>query len=695
MQTTNRLWIITVSLVLAGLRPAKADEGMWLFNRPPVKLLSEKYGFEPTPQWLEHIQKSCLRFSNGGSASIVSADGLVLTNHHVGAGSLEKLSTPERNLLETGFYAKTRDEELPVPDIELMVLWSIADVTDRVKGCVSPGMSPADANTARRKIMTVIEQEAEEESGLDCQVVTLYQGGWYHLYSYKRYTDVRLVMAPEQQIAFFGGDNDNFEFPRFVLDMCFFRIYEDGEPLRAKHYLRFSHAGAAEKELVFVSGHPARTRRLYTVDHLRFLRDVELPAVLHRLWRREVQLMTFSARSDENARIATGDSLGVQNARKAYTGMLAGLYEPKIMQAKIAAEKRLRAAVDANPRYKQEWADAWDQVTAAERDYREFYLRYSALEGRRRSALSSDLFNIARRLVRLADEKLKPNTERLREYRDSELDSLNLKLFSPAPIYDDLEINRIASGLSYLVETFGADDPLVVKALAAQSPRARAESLVRGSKLKEVEERQRLANGGHKAIASSTDPMIRLAAELDPAARALRKRYEDEIEGAEREAYAKIAAAQFAVQGEAIYPDATFTLRLAMGRVEGYQEGNRYVHPFTTLGGAYEHMKERNGLPPYELTKRWLKRKNKLNLDTPYNFVCTADIIGGNSGSPVINRAGEVVGLIFDGNIYSLVFDIAYTQTVARAIAVDSRAIIECLRKLYDAGSLADELTRR
>jgi hypothetical protein len=364
------------------------------------------------------------------------------------------------------------------------------------------------------------------------------------------------------------------------------------------------------------------------------------------------------------------------------------LHDPAMMNAKIEAEKKLRAAVKANPDYKGQWGDAWDKITDSRKTFREFYLR-------QRMNIAGDLFGIARNLVRLGDEKPKPNADRLREYADSNLDSLYLDLFSPAPIYDDLEINRLESSLSYMAEMLGGDDPLVVKVLGGKSPRARAESLVRGTKLKDIEVRKQLSEGGAEAVKSSDDPMIRLAVDIDPESRALRKRFEDEIEGAERDAYAKIAAAQFAVLGEDNYPDATFTLRLAYGPVKGYRESGKDVPPFTDFAGMYLRAAERKGQKGFELPKRWIDGKDKLNLKTPFNFVCTADIIGGNSGSPVINKAGEVVGLIFDGNIQSLVLDIAYTEQQARAVSVDSRAIVECLRKLYDAGALADELTAR
>lgn len=673
--------------------PARGDEGMWLFNHPPIKAIKEKYNFEPTPQWLEHVRKSSVRFSDGGSGSIISADGLVMTNHHVGADTLEKFSTAERDLLKTGFYAKDFAEELKCHDTELNITWDIQDVTDRVTAGVKADMSAADAALAKRKAISEIEKEATEKTKLDCSVVTLYQGGRYHLYCYKRYTDVRLVMAPEQQIAFYGGDNDNFEYPRYDLDMCFFRIYENDKPLKPEHYLKWSKNGSADGDLNFVSGHPGRTQRMYTVDHLKLMRDVEVPTVLRRLWRFESQLAGFAGRSEENERIAHETIFGIQNSRKAFTGILAGLQDPAVMKAKQEAENKLRAAVDANPEYKKKWGDAWDKIAAAEQNYRTFYERFTSMEGRR-SAIKGDLIAIARTLVRLAEEKPKRSGERLREFRDSELDSLFLQLYSPAPIYDDFEIHRIASGLSYLAETFGADDPYVLKALGGMSPRARAESVVRGSKLKDIETRKKLAAGGTAAIASSNDTMIRFAATIDPEVRQLRKRFEDEVEAVERESYAKIAAAKFAIYGEDQYPDATFTVRLSYGAVRGYREGEETIPPFTSIGGLYAKADQRKGHKDFALPQRWIDRKDKVNHKVPLNFVNTCDIIGGNSGSPAINKEGEVVGLVFDGNIHGLVWDIAYTDEQARCVSVDSRAIIEALRNVYDAGKLADEITK-
>lgn len=693
-----RLMRLNVTLVLSvlvawlGSGPnARADEGMWLLTNPPTKALKAQHDFEPTEDWLEHIQRSAVRMGRGGSGSLVSPHGLVMTNHHVGVGQLEKLSTPEDNLLEKGFIARTHDEERPCPDLEVNILWTVEDVTASVESATPSGATPAAANTARMKKIAELTSEAEESSGLDCEVVTLYHGARYHMYCYKRYTDVRLVMAPEGDIAHFGGDVDNFEYPRYCLDMCFFRIYENDKPLQTDHYLKWSAKGTGENELVFVAGHPGRTQRLYTLDHLKFLRDVAYPRLLGAIWRREVQLRTFAERDPEQARMVATDIQGVQNGRKAFSGMLGGLHDPEIIDAKRDEEMKLLSFVQSDPKRKAQWGDAWDDIAKAQKAYARVYDRYSLLE-RRLAGGGSDLFNIAHNLVRLGDELPKPNGDRLREYQDSKLNSLYLRLYSPAPIYEALETNRLAGWLSYLAEKLGGDDPLVARVLAGKSPTARAAELVAGSKLKDVDERKRLADGGRESLVNSRDPIIRLAYEIDPAARLVRKIYEDDVEGLERPAYAKIGAARFDLLGEGEYPDATFSLRLTYGTVKGYEEAGQSVPAFTDFAGLYERFKLRGGVEPFALPQRWIKAKDALDLSTPFNFVSNCDVVGGNSGSPVFNREGEVVGLVFDGNIHSLVWNTIYTDRVARTVSVDARAIIESLRKVYDAEFLVKEL---
>ena len=662
---------------------------MWLFNHPPRKRLQEKYGFDATDAWLEHVQKSSVRFNSGGSGSFVSEDGLVLSNHHVGADALQKFGDRDHDYLREGFHARTRAEEKRCLDLELNVLMSIQDVTDRVNAAVPPEAGAEQAFLARRAVMAEIEKESFDKTGLRSDVVTLYQGGQYHLYRFKKYTDVRLVFAPEQQIAFYGGDPDNFEYPRFDLDICLFRVYEDGKPARLQHYLKWSEAGVSEGELVLIPGHPGRTSRLFTAAELEYVRDRRLPYALQRLRDLEVLLLSYSARSEENGRRAKEDLFGVQNSRKAYNGEIAGLLDPRLLERKKAAEQKLRQAVAARPGF-QETAGAWDKIAEAQRIIGDNALQYNLLEVGH--GLHSELFGIARTLLRAAEEKPKPNAERLREFGEAGLASLEFQLFSEKPIYDDLEQIELADSLTFLAGKLGGSDPLVQKVLQDKSPQERALELVRGAKVKEVAFRKRLYQEGKSAVDAAGDPMIELARLIDPEARAVRKIIETQSE-AKQQAHAQIAKARFAIEGTNTYPDATFTLRLAYGVVKGYEENGAQIPFQTTLAGLYQRGEEHKNQPPFDVPPRWLKRKGRLKLDTPFNFVSTADIIGGNSGSPVVNRNGEFVGVIFDGNIQSLVLDFAYTEEQARAVSVCSQAIIEALRKVYDASHLADELT--
>jgi hypothetical protein len=519
--------------------------------------------------------------------------------------------------------------------------------------------------------------------------VTLYQGGLYHLYRFKRYTDVRVVFAPEQQIAFFGGDPDNFEYPRFDLDVCFFRAYENGKPAKIQHYLKWSQAGTKDGDLVFVSGHPGRTSRLFTMAELEYVRDVQMPRTLQRLYRMEVVLNSYSERSLENARRAKDDLFGVQNSRKARRGGLAGLLDPALMGKKAAEEKMLREKIGASSELKATLA-AYDRIAAAQKVIAENARSYNLLEGG--AAFSSELFSIARTLLRAGEEQPKPNGERLREFAESGRESLELALFSDKPIYPDLEELQLTDSLTYLAEELGSSSPLVHKVLGGKSPNTRAVELIKGTQVNDVAFRKKLYQGGSAAVDASNDPMIALAKSIDVEARSLRKIIEAQGE-AKQQAHARIGKARFALQGTSSYPDATFTLRLAFGTVKGFEEGGQQIGAHTTVAGLYERAEEQGFRPPFDLPKSWVEAKAKLDLKTPFNFVSTADIIGGNSGSPVVDRKGEFVGIIFDGNIQSLVLDYVYSDVQARAVSVDSRGILEALQKVYRAEKLVTELS--
>jgi Peptidase S46 len=676
----------------SGISIAVADEGMWPFNIVPKAEIKKRYGFDVTDAWLAKVQLASVRFNNGGSGSFVSGDGLVLTNHHIAADTLQKISTPEKDYVKEGFYAPTREREAKAPDLELNQLVSIEEVTDRVTSSVKPGTAAQEANAARRATIANIEKESSEKTGLRSDVITLYQGGQYNLYRYKKYTDVRLVFAPEFAIAFFGGDPDNFTFPRYDLDMALFRVYENDRPVKTENYFKWSKAGAKDGELVFVPGNPGSTARLNTVAHLEYLRDNGLPLVIKLLNRQHDALAKYRSQGEEQARRAQEDFFSIENSLKALRGELEGLQDKSLIAKKAKAEEALRRTVATDQKKQKEYGDAWDNIAKGRQGLKSYYRQMSLLENG--AAFNSGLFRIARTVIRLVAESAKPNAERLPEYTDARRASLELNLYSPAPIYDDFEKIKLADSLALMRDELGGDNPTVQTVLGGKSPEARAGELIDGTKLKDVAYRKQLAAGGSKAIAESTDPLIVLARSLDDEGRMLRKRYETEVQANERANYAKIARALFDIEGTKLYPDATFTLRLSFGAVKGYEENGKHVPAFTTLAGIYKRSAEHNNKSPYELPGRWNDKKLALNLTTPFNFVSTNDIIGGNSGSPVINRNAELVGLIFDGNIQSLVGNFVFDETQNRAVSVDSRAMLEALRKLYGATEAADELMK-
>jgi hypothetical protein len=680
-----RLCLLT--LCLSGF--SYADEGMWLFNAFPKDKVQAKYGFAPDQAWLDHVRLSSARAPNG-SSSFVSPDGLIFTNHHIAQECIHDLSTGGKDYMKSGFYAPTRAEEAKCPGVEFLVLENIEDVTAKVNGAAKPGMSMSDAGKAQREEMGSLEKECSG-NGMRCDVVTLYSGAMYDLYKYKKYDDVRLVFAPEFDIAFFGGDTDNFEYPRYDLDISFFRAYENGEPAKIHDYLKWSPAGANQGDLVFVPGHPGRTGRLLTMDQLGFLRDYQYPLQLNSYTRRIDALQKFSAQSAENERQAQSDFFGLQNSFKAVTGYEAGLKDKDLMAQKAADEKSLQQFISSDPQRKQEFGDPWAQIAKAVDVQEQIYKPLFYLDNL--GGFRGDLAHYARDIVRAAAEKQLPSNQRIRGFQDSQLPTLEQRLFSTAPVYKSLERAELAESLGEMQDVLGAGDAGVQKALAGKSPDERAKELIDGTKLEDVALRKQLYDGGQAAVDASTDPLIILMRQVDPDARAVHNQDEDQVQSVLRNSGGSIGKALFADKGLSVPPDATFTLRLSYGAIEGYKLDGKNVSWFTTMGGAYEHAAQHGSKPPYQLPESWLKYKSAINLKTPYDTVSTPDIIGGNSGSPVINKAGEVVGIIFDGNIESLAWNFAYSDKVARAVEVDSRAIIESLKQIYHADALVNEIT--
>ena len=671
--------------------PVSADEGMWPFNNVPRAEIQKKYNFKITDDWLRKVQLASVRFNNGGSGSFVSPNGLVLTNYHIVEDIVGELSTAQKDYAKEGFVAHSQADELKAEGLELNVLESLEDVTERVQGSVNANMSAADANAARRAAITAIESESNKATGLRSDVVTLYQGGQYSLYRYKKYTDVRLVFVPEFQAAFFGGDPDNFNFPRFNIDMALVRVYEGGQPVNVENYFKWSQAGAKTGELVFVTGHPGSTSRLNTVAHLESLRDVSIPLLLRMLETRRDMLKQYMAQGEEQTRRAQNELNSIENSIKVYKGQMGGLRDPRLMARKQKAEDALRASIAADPAKQSKYGDAWDAIAKAHKGLAAYAKdrRFIDLG----AGFNTSLFYHARTLVRLAEENEKPNIERLPEFGDARRASLEASLFTQSPFYEDFEKLKLANSLAFMRDSYGATHPLVQKVLKGKTPEARAAELIDGSKLKDAEFRRQLAKGGKAAIESSDDPMIQLARSIDKESRVARKRYEDEVLGVERTSYAKIAQALFETEGTKLYPDATFTLRLSYGAVKGYNENGKFVSPFTTLGGLYARAAKLKKFP-WVLPPRWVEQKSKVNLTTPFNFVSTNDIIGGNSGSPTINKNRELVGLIFDGNIQSLVGNFDYDESVNRSISVDSRGMLEVLRNVFGADEVVEELTK-
>lgn len=675
---------------------AHADEGMWTLDNFPKAAVKQKYGIDISDAWLKRTQRSITRHESGCTGSFISGEGLVLTNHHCVMDCLSEISSRDNDYVEHGFNAahgaKGRSGELKCPTEILSVLIDTENVTDKVNAATA-GLPDAKANEARKQTLSRLEAECTAASKktstgpLACESVTLYQGGQYFLYKYKRYDDVRLVFAPDNAIAAFGGDPDNFNFPRWSLDFSLLRVYENGKPARTPNYLPWRVEGPAAGEPVFVAGHPGSTNRSFTVSQLKFQRDVPVPSFIKRNSELRGRLIQWGKTGEEPLRIIQDTLTGYENSLKVYRGFQVALNDDAQFAKKAAQEQELRTRAAANPSLDKNIGSAWDDISRAQDRYRQIYDRYLFLEGG--SGFNSKLFTYARQLVRGAAERPKPNELRLREYADSNLPKIEANLLAATPVHADLEQLTLSFSLDKLREILGPDDPVVRRLLSSESPDSLASKLITNTQLADPAVRKALWDGGSTAIESSTDPMIVLARQIDPDARAVRKIYEDEVQAPVASGQERIAKARFAVLGTNTYPDANFTLRVSYGAVQGWNEKGQDVPPFTRLSRLYERT---TGKDPFRLTQAWLDARSKLDPNTPFNYVTTNDIVGGNSGSPLIDAQGRLVGLAFDGNIHSIAGSYWYDERVNRAIAVHPTIIIKALRDVYGAGSIADEI---
>ncbi len=669
---------------------ARADEGMWTFDNFPSAAVKAKYGVTIDDAWLDAVRGAAVRLSSGCSASVVTRDGLVLTNHHCVRDCAQNLSTADMDYVKNGFAAATREDEKLCPGMQAEILGAISDVTARVSGAAR-GKTGQDFVKARDGEIAAIEKEgcAGREADYRCQVITLYQGGQYKLYTYRKFSDVRLVFAPELQTAFFGGDPDNFNFPRYDLDFSFVRLYENGKPVSAPAHLTWSRTAPEAGDPVFVAGNPGATQRLLTAEQLDSLRNFVLPERLLQYSELRGRLIRFGEESTEHARIADDTLFGIENSFKAYHGQEQTLADPAFIDAKRKADGELRAKVMADSTLAAQIGDPWSDIAKAQGDYKALFTPYSFLEAR--AGVGSSLFGYARALARAAEEKAKPNSERLPEYTDSRLLLLEKRVLDAEPVYPELEQAVLEFWLSKLRENLTADAAGTKTFLGKESPEALAARLA-ASKLGDAALRKQLWDGGMAAVRASDDPMIRFVLATDAASRAVRKEYETRVSGPTDRAAEQIAKARFAVFGTSTYPDATFSLRLSYGRIEGWDENDTPVPPFTYFGGLWERA---TGQFPFDLAPKWAAAQGKLDDKTVFDMTSDIDIIGGNSGSPLIDAKGEVVGAVFDGNIHSLGGAFAFDDSVNRGVAVSTAAITEALDKVYGQHALVSELTAK
>jgi hypothetical protein len=664
-----------------------AEEGMWTLNNFPSEKLKQQHGFAPDAKWLEHVRLSSARYGFGCSSSFVSPTGLLMTNHHCASACIQDLSTPQADYLSAGFYAKSAEEEKRCPGLDVNRLESIQDVTDRINA-ETKGRTDEEFTKAFNAAKAKISRECATSEDLHCEVVTLYSGGKYDLYKYRRFSDVRLVFAPEKQIAFFGGDPDNFMFPRYTLDVAFLRVYDNGAPLRPGHYFKWSSKGAEDGMLTFITGNPGSTQRDLVVVELEFLRDTMLPDARVEFAELRGLLAQFQTKGPEQKRISEFMLFSVENTLKAITGQHHALLDRNAFARKVARESEFRQKITSDSRLRSEYAGAWDAIARAIEKTRSINTPYSYIE--RNRGFRSRLYSIAKTLVRVGDELPKANDARFPEYADAGLPALKATLFSGAPIYDELEIETLAWSLGKLREALGPDEPFVRTVLGPRSPREIAEEAVKRTKLKDPSHRKMLYEGGKTAIDAADDPMIRLARLVDPFAREIRTQYEQQVEGVVRKNHELLGRAAFAVYGTSIYPDATLTLRISYGTVKGWEENGKVINPMTVIGGAFERQ---TGRDPFALPESWIKAKDQLDPNKPMNFITTTDVVGGNSGSPIINKEAEIVGIVFDGNIHSLGGSYWFDESKNRTVSVHGETIMEALRKVYRATRVVDELS--
>ena len=698
MNRTHHLFgVLGLTLVFAlGSQPARAQSTssgfvkefgtMWTFDAPPLDYWGETYGFRPDQAWLDHVRLSSVRIP-GCSASFVSADGLVMTNHHCARACISSNSPADSNYQETGFVARNREDEKQCEGMWADQLQSMDDVTARVRQAVT-------ATTAARQVeqrdaaIAEIQNECTQNTGLNCQVVTLYQGGMYSLYRYRRFNDLRLVMAPEGQAAFFGGDPDNFTYPRYDMDLTLLRVYENDTPRQTDHHFVWSANGASEGEVVFITGNPGSTGRLLTVAQMEYLRDVQYPAQLARYERNLAVTRQLAARSEADLRRFQNRIFGLENSHKAVSGYLTGLLDEEKMARKGAFEQDFRNRINNEATLHAQYGSAWEEIAAAQQELATF-----AVERRYYGFGGSQLLNLAGGIVRLPQQGALIDSLRLPQYRGEGLDRIRAQMAREVALDLEAEQLNLAAQLAAAQAELPASDPFLQVMLAGGSPDAVAEALISGTELSSTETRQALLDGGAAAVEASTDPLIVVARQISPLGIEIANRAGPL--NATMSANAELVGqAIFAAYGTSLPPDATFTLRITDGVVKRYRMNGTFAPYKTTMYGLFARAAEFDNESPWNLAPRWQERLDQLDLSTPMDFVSTNDIIGGNSGSPVINRNAEVVGLVFDGNIQFLPNRFIFSDDVGRTVSVHSDGIIEALRKVYDATWIADELQR-